>query len=162
MAQLRFGGGFLRDGEAGVLTHSCQQEQRDGGEDAEKSGQSDSGSAPLPPVQIFLRQLPAHPPQGARIGRRFVGEDGLRRWGGAAGLLRALQLVLQQIVGADAEEAAHLQQLLYLRHRLGTLPLGDGLAGDVEPVGQLLLRPAGLSPQIDDFIGKGHGKNLLM
>ena len=44
------GGGLLRDGEAGVLTYPYQQEQRDGGEDAEKGGQSDPGSAPLPPV----------------------------------------------------------------------------------------------------------------
>ena len=37
--------GLLRDGEAGVLTYPCQQEQRDRGEDAEKGGQSDPGSA---------------------------------------------------------------------------------------------------------------------
>ena len=41
--------GLLRDGEAGVLTYPYQQEQRDRGEDAEKGGQSDPGSAPLPP-----------------------------------------------------------------------------------------------------------------
>lgn len=87
--------GLLRDGEAGVLTYPYQQEQRDGGEDAEKGGQSDPGSAPLPSVQIFLRQLPAYSPQRTGIGCRLVGGDGLRRRGEAAGLSRALQLILQ-------------------------------------------------------------------
>lgn len=41
--------GLLRDGEAGVLTYPYQQEQRDRGEDAEKGGQSDPGSAAVQP-----------------------------------------------------------------------------------------------------------------
>ena len=139
-AQADAGRGIFGDTEAGHLAHGGQHQQRHRGDDAQEGGQRHPRRGGTAERQIGGGLLHGDPPQGRLV------------HGFALGVLLDLQLVLLHKVGGDAEQAAHLHHLIHIGDGLGALPLGDRLAADVQPGGQLLLGPAGLLPQCHDFV----------
>ena len=134
--------GVLGGAEARYLAHSGEQNQADGGEDAEHRGKRNFWRGGTAQGEIFGRLRHRHAAQGrvAACGR---------------GLLLG-KLVLEQEVGRHAEQTAHLHDLIHIGHGLRALPLAHGLARDAELLRQLLLRPAGLFAQGSDLISQYH------
>ena len=135
-------GGVFGDAEARYLAHSGEQDQTDGGEDAEHRGERYFRRGGAAQGKVFGRLRHRHAAQGrvAALGR---------------GLLLG-KLVLEQEVGRHAEQTAHLHDLIHIGHGLRALPLAHGLARDAELLRQLLLRPAGLFAQGSDLISQYH------
>ena len=65
--------------------------------------------------------------------------------GGRTGRLRRGNA--EQLVRGDAEQRGDIRQQLDIRAALCRFPLGNGLVGDVQPEGELLLCPAVLTAQ---------------
>ena len=139
-AQTDAAGGIFGDVEALHLAHAGQQQQRHRGDDAQQHGEGHLGCGGPPAGQVVGGLAHGHAAQGrvAVLGR------------GAGGFL--LQLVLQQEVGGDTEQAAHHHDLIHIGHGLCALPFGYGLAGDAQLLGQVLLAPACLFPQGHDLV----------
>ena len=72
-----------------------------------------------------------------------------RRGGLGVTLFRLLKA--QKLVHAHAVETAELHELAQLGLGGAVLPLGDGLTGDVQPFGQLLLREARRAAELIEF-----------
>ena len=142
-AEAQARGGVLRQGEAGGFAEVGKGDEGHGAQHAEEGGQRHPRGRRPAERQVRGGLLHADPPQGGLVGRHVR--------------LRRLQLVLQQEIRADAEKAAHLQDLLHVRHGLGALPLGDGLPGDAQLLRQLLLGPAGLLAKLHDLFCQNHG-----
>ena len=49
------------------------------------------------------------------------------------------EFILQQDVGADAEDLREFEDLVHIGDRLGSLPFGYRLAADIETIGQFFL-----------------------
>ena len=119
-AQADTGRGVFGDAEAGDLAHGGQHQQCHGGDDAQKGSQRDFRRGFPPQRQIGGGLLHGDPPQ-----RRLVDGDALDRF-------LHFQFVLQQKIGGDAEQTAHLYHLIHIGDGLRALPLGDRLAADVQ------------------------------
>ena len=72
-----------------------------------------------------------------------------RRGGLGVTLFRLLKA--QKLIDAHAVETAELHELAQLGLGGAVLPLGDGLTGDVQPFGQLLLREARRAAELIEF-----------
>ena len=72
-----------------------------------------------------------------------------RRGGLGVTLFRLLKA--QKLIDAHAVETAELHELAQLGLCRAVLPLGDGLTGDVQPFGQLLLREARRAAELIEF-----------
>lgn len=127
-------------GKRCTSAHAGQQDQRDRGGDAQGGGYGDLRRGGLTQGQIGGGLLHGDAAQGRVI---LLGR-------GAGRFL--LQFVLQQEVGGDAEQTAHLHHLIHIGNGLGALPFGYGLAGDAQILGQVLLAPACLFPQGHDLV----------
>ena len=72
-----------------------------------------------------------------------------RRGGLGVTLFRLLKA--QKLIDAHAVETAELHELAQLGLGGAVFPLGDGLTGDVQPFGQLLLREARRAAELIEF-----------
>ena len=118
---------------------SAQQDQGDGGDDAQQHAQGGAAGIEVPHLQEgggFLH--------GNGAGQRFHRA--------VFGGLRSFYIIFEQIIGADPEQLGQTDDAGHVRHGLGSFPFGDGLAAHAQLLRQFLLGPAVLFSQFDYLV----------
>ena len=72
-----------------------------------------------------------------------------------------LRIVTEQIVAADAEQAAQARQFIRFRQRRTRLPLGYSLPRHTQPICKFFLRQPLLTTGLRNFFTDRHTKHLL-
>ena len=131
------GGGRFAQRPAPGVAHSREQQQADRRQDA----QARPG-----------RDAPRRASAQRQIVRRLAGRNQPCCEGGRRRVSGRRAVALEQKIDRHAEQLAELDQPLRVGHRLPGFPLGHRLTGDVQPRGQLLLRPSGRMAQAGDIL----------
>ena len=149
--QLKASGGVFGHCDAACFRQRGQHQQRRGGNDAQEGGQRQPGGGGAAQGEVLGGLLHCDPAQRGHAFRAFI----------AGGGIDLLHFILQQVIRGYAEQLAEMHNLADIGKGLRALPLGNGLARNAEPLGQLLLRPARLFTQGNQLICKNHKFILL-